>query len=68
MDTEPSQLDLVLAKVARCEPLTEDEERLVKASMPKLTAEDLTTGEEVDADAFLAHLRGERAQDPCAAA
>jgi hypothetical protein len=28
--------------------------------MPKLRAEDLTTGEEVDADAFLAHLRGER--------
>jgi hypothetical protein len=68
MQTEQSPLDVALAKVARCEPLTPEEERLVDASMPMLTEEDLRKGEEVDAEAFLAHLRGERSEDPCAAA
>jgi hypothetical protein len=63
-----SALDLALAKVARCEPFTEREAELVKASMPEMTTEDLTTGDEVDPDAFLAYLRGECAQEPCAAA
>jgi hypothetical protein len=68
MSSIPDPLDVALAKVARCEPLTGDEERLVKANMPRLTEEDVATGDEVDADAFLAELRGERPHDPCAAA
>jgi hypothetical protein len=56
-----------LEKLHRCDPLTPEDARLIDASMPVLTAEDFEIGAEVDAEAYLAYLRGERADDPCGA-
>jgi hypothetical protein len=53
-DTARAALAAALGKVHRCEPLTEEEERLVKASMPVLASEDFEAGDEVDPDVFLA--------------
>ncbi len=57
LDRAPDPLGVALEKLAQGEPLTETEERLVDGHTPKLSPEDLTTGEEVDPAAFLARLR-----------
>jgi hypothetical protein len=50
---------VALNKLRNGEPLTDEEARLVEATMPKLTAEDLTTDTDVDTEEELAYLRGE---------
>lgn len=50
---------VALRKLRDGELLTPDETKLVDATMPKLTADDVLTDTDVDGEAELAYLRGE---------
>ena len=63
-----SSVAVALRKLENGEPLTDDEGRLVDATMPKLTADDLQTDADVDPQLELAYLAGEIADDPCRSA
>jgi hypothetical protein len=63
-----SSAAVALRKIANGEPLTDEEAKLVDATMPKLTEDDLRADADVDPELELAYLAGEIAEDPCRSA
>ncbi len=63
-----SSVAIALRKIANGEPLTDEEAKLVDATMPKLTEDDLQAEADVDPERELAYLAGEIAEDPCGSA
>lgn len=60
-----SPVAVALRKIANGEPLTDEEAKLVDATMPKLTENDLQEDADVDPELELAYLAGEIVEDPC---
>jgi hypothetical protein len=63
-----SSVAVALRKITNGEPLTDEEAKLVDATMPKLTEGDLRADADVDPELELAYLAGESAEDPCRSA
>ena len=63
-----SSVAVALRKIATGHPLTDEEAKLVDATMPTLAEEDLLADADVDPELELAYMAGEVAEDPCRSA